>query len=95
MYPSSLSWAFLALGSLWASAGAAKTASPEKYSFGELWDLQNSLWENFLYPRNLKQINATDESVFTSDVSCGIPHILRHRTLTPPGQRSRRRNPNL
>ena len=69
-----LSWMLLAFGScLWSSAGAAKTESPkpEKYSFDELWNLQNLLWQNFLYPRNLEQINATDNSVFTPDVSHG------------------------
>jgi len=67
MYATRLSWALLAFSSLLAP-GAAETASPEKYTFDELWDLQNVLWKNFVYPSNLKQINATDESVFTADV---------------------------
>lgn len=92
IYPANLSCVFLAFGSLWTSAGAAKMASPKKYSFGELWDLQSSLCENFLYPRNLKQINA---SVSTPDVSYCVPETLRHRTLTSRGQRMRGRSPNL
>ncbi|KAL3444317.1 hypothetical protein BJX65DRAFT_320088 [Aspergillus insuetus] len=44
---------------------AAATAA---FTFDELWAFQNSLWEQFLYPANLQQINATETSVFTEDV---------------------------
>ncbi|OJJ01294.1 hypothetical protein ASPVEDRAFT_166909 [Aspergillus versicolor CBS 583.65] len=44
------------------------TASLADFTFDELWSLQNTLWENFLYPANLQQINATDTSVFAEDV---------------------------
>ncbi|KAL4876207.1 hypothetical protein BJY04DRAFT_147447 [Aspergillus karnatakaensis] len=46
----------------------AFTAATAAFTYDELWNLQNSLWENFLYPQNLQQINATDTSVFTEDV---------------------------
>ncbi|KAL2848413.1 hypothetical protein BJY01DRAFT_246425 [Aspergillus pseudoustus] len=38
------------------------------FTFNELWALQNNLWDQFLYPANLAQINATDTSVFAEDV---------------------------
>ncbi|KKK23466.1 hypothetical protein ARAM_003970 [Aspergillus rambellii] len=53
--------AFFALGS------ALHTPGPS-FTFNEVWALQNSLWENFLYPANLEQINATNTSVFAEDV---------------------------
>ncbi|KAI9037146.1 FAD-binding oxidoreductase [Aspergillus affinis] len=34
----------------------------------QLWELENNFWTQFLYPANVKQINATDESVFAEDV---------------------------
>ncbi|KAL4789692.1 hypothetical protein BDV19DRAFT_20664 [Aspergillus venezuelensis] len=45
--------------------GAAALAD---FTFDELWVLQNTLWDNFLYPANLQQINATDTSVFAENV---------------------------
>lgn len=74
MYPTRLSGVLLAFSSL--CTGVARAASSAKYSFNELWDLQNDLWKNFLYPSNLKQINATDESVFTADVSDYVLRML-------------------
>ncbi|KAL4860901.1 hypothetical protein BDV12DRAFT_204572 [Aspergillus spectabilis] len=47
---------------------AVGTASLPSSTFDELWTLQNTLWERFLYPANLEQINATDTSVFAEDV---------------------------
>ncbi|KAL4784383.1 hypothetical protein BJX76DRAFT_357115 [Aspergillus varians] len=47
---------------------ALGTASLANLTFDDLWKLQNTLWENFLYPANLEQINATDTSVFAEDV---------------------------
>ncbi|KAI9368019.1 hypothetical protein BJX61DRAFT_550765 [Aspergillus egyptiacus] len=47
---------------------AIGTAALADFTFDELWNLQNTLWDNFLYPANLGQINATDTSVFTEDV---------------------------
>ncbi|OGM50052.1 hypothetical protein ABOM_001327 [Aspergillus bombycis] len=41
---------------------------PPDLGFDKLWSLENNIWTNFLYPANLKQINATDDSVFTKDV---------------------------
>ncbi|BAE57592.1 unnamed protein product [Aspergillus oryzae] len=43
-------------------------ANPPDLGFDKLWSLENNIWTNFLYPANLKQINATDDSVFTEDV---------------------------
>lgn len=51
---------------------AMGTASLADLTFDELWSLQNTLWENFLYPANLQQINATDTSVFAEDVPSSI-----------------------
>ncbi|KAL4981472.1 hypothetical protein BDW68DRAFT_85638 [Aspergillus falconensis] len=47
---------------------AIGTAALADFTFDELWTLQNILWDNFLYPANLQQINATDTSVFAEDV---------------------------
>lgn len=47
---------------------AIGTATLADFTFDELWSLQNTLWDNFLYPANLQQINATDTSVFAEDV---------------------------
>ncbi|KAL4894472.1 hypothetical protein BDV59DRAFT_200817 [Aspergillus ambiguus] len=43
-------------------------ASPPSFTFYELWALENNFWTNFLYPANVKQINATDSSVFAENV---------------------------
>ncbi|KAE8379999.1 hypothetical protein BDV26DRAFT_152215 [Aspergillus bertholletiae] len=43
-------------------------ADPPDLGFDRLWSLENNIWTNFLYPANLKQINATGDSVFTEDV---------------------------
>ncbi|KAL3456721.1 hypothetical protein BJX64DRAFT_296475 [Aspergillus heterothallicus] len=43
-------------------------ASTTAFTFQELFALQNSLWDQFLYPENLQQINATDTSVFAENV---------------------------
>jgi hypothetical protein len=39
-----------------------------RYSFNDLWSMENSFWDTFLYPANLAQINATDDSVFAENV---------------------------
>jgi hypothetical protein len=44
-------------------------AATAAFTFDELWALQTSLWEQFLYPANLQQINATETSVFAENVS--------------------------
>jgi hypothetical protein len=43
-------------------------AATAAFTFDELWALQNSLWDQFLYPANLLQINATETSVFAENV---------------------------
>lgn len=43
-------------------------AERPEFTFQELWDLENNFWKQFLYPANVKQINATDGSVFAEDV---------------------------
>ncbi|KAL2859316.1 hypothetical protein BJX68DRAFT_261755 [Aspergillus pseudodeflectus] len=43
-------------------------AATAAFTFDELFLMQNSLWDHFLYPANLQQINATDTSVFAEDV---------------------------
>lgn len=43
-------------------------AQRPEFSFDELWKMENNFWEQFLYPANVKQINATTESVFAEDV---------------------------
>lgn len=48
-------------------------AAPPNLTFDQLWKLETNIWDNFLYPANLKQINATDKSVFAEDV-CPIPY---------------------
>ncbi|KAL4744822.1 hypothetical protein BDW72DRAFT_199223 [Aspergillus terricola var. indicus] len=47
---------------------ALGTAALADFTFDELWTLQNTFWDNFLYPANLQQINATDTSVFAENV---------------------------
>lgn len=62
------------------------TASLADFTFDELWSLQNTLWENFLYPANVQQINATDTSVFAEDVLLipqSTPKYVRKLTLIP------------
>ncbi|GFF54192.1 hypothetical protein IFM61606_07185 [Aspergillus udagawae] len=39
-----------------------------RYSFNDLWSMEKSFWDSFLYPANLAQINATDDSVFAENV---------------------------
>jgi hypothetical protein len=43
-------------------------AATAAFTFDELLALQNHLWDQFLYPENLQQINATETSVFAEDV---------------------------
>ncbi|KAF9887340.1 hypothetical protein FE257_010335 [Aspergillus nanangensis] len=51
-----------------AAAAAVSSADPPTFSFDQLWALENNLWTNFLYPANIQQINATDDSVFADNV---------------------------
>lgn len=62
---------------------AMGTATLADFTFDELWSLQNTLWDNFLYPANLQQINATDTSVFAEDVpSTTLRYVnVHHLTL--------------
>ncbi|KAF7594352.1 hypothetical protein BBP40_009587 [Aspergillus hancockii] len=43
-------------------------ADVPNFTFDQLWALETNLWDNFLYPANVEQINATDDSVFAEDV---------------------------
>ncbi|KAF4172205.1 hypothetical protein CNMCM8694_006434 [Aspergillus lentulus] len=56
-------------------SGLATASSPlhnadvkPDYSFDDLWSLERSFWDTFLYPTNVAQINATDDSVFAENV---------------------------
>lgn len=56
-------------------SGLATASSPlhdadgkPDYSFDELWSLETGFWDVFLYPTNVAQINATDDSVFAENV---------------------------
>jgi hypothetical protein len=57
-------------------------AATAAFTFDELFLMQNSLWDHFLYPANLQQINATDTSVFAEDV-CLLPDLLFLSVPTP------------
>ncbi|PLN85321.1 hypothetical protein BDW42DRAFT_160883 [Aspergillus taichungensis] len=47
--------------------GSAAPAPPD-FSFEDLWSMQHNFLDNFLYPANVEQINATDKSVFAENV---------------------------
>ncbi|GAB1194850.1 hypothetical protein APSETT444_004101 [Aspergillus pseudonomiae] len=58
-------------------------ADPPDLGFDKLWSLENNIWTNFLYPANLKQINATDDSVFTEDPdSLSLTGVAINYTIT-------------
>ena len=48
--------------------GSAAPAPPD-FKFDDLWSMQHHFLDNFLYPANVEQINATDNSVFAENVS--------------------------
>ena len=40
------------------------------YTVEELWKLETTFWDNFLYPANVEQMEAINSTLFTPDV-CG------------------------
>jgi hypothetical protein len=78
---------------------AVGTVALADFTFDQLWTLQNTFWDNFLYPANLQQINATDTSVFAENVRTipfKPPTRLHVKTnLQTPGARPRRHNTHL
>jgi hypothetical protein len=45
-----------------------KTASKPKYTFDQLWELEKTFWDSFLYPANVKQTEGNSSSVFAPNV---------------------------
>jgi hypothetical protein len=39
------------------------------FTFDQLWDLEKTFWDAFLYPANLKQTQGNSSTIFASDVS--------------------------
>jgi hypothetical protein len=39
------------------------------FSFDQLWNLEKTFWDAFLYPANLKQTQGNASTIFASDVS--------------------------
>jgi hypothetical protein len=72
MYSHTIGSAFFAacclLGLATASSPLHNADGKPDYSFEDLWSLERSFWDTFLYPTNVAQINATDDSVFAENV---------------------------
>jgi hypothetical protein len=45
-----------------------KTLAKPNYTFDQLWELEKSFWDSFLYPANVKQTEGNASSVFATDV---------------------------
>ncbi|PYH89740.1 hypothetical protein BO71DRAFT_487705 [Aspergillus ellipticus CBS 707.79] len=58
-----LFWAFLTAALSW-----APPAWGQDYTFEELWNLETTFWDNFLYPANVQQMLAINSTLFTPDV---------------------------
>lgn len=63
--------ATISAGVLWLPQvlGRANTTAPN-YTVDELWKLETTFWDNFLYPANVEQMEAINSTLFTPDV-CG------------------------
>jgi hypothetical protein len=46
----------------------ARGIQQQKFTYDELWELEVQLWDNFLYPANLKQAQTINSTIFTADV---------------------------
>ncbi|KAF7586629.1 hypothetical protein BBP40_008551 [Aspergillus hancockii] len=65
---------FLALLCIYANAFHPRYK--DSFTYDELWGLETSFWDSFMYPENQRQVKATDSSVFTEDVR-GRLHFSR------------------
>lgn len=56
---------------MWPALVSGKSNSnTANYTVEELWDLEVTFWDNFLYPANVKQVEAINSTLFTTEV-CG------------------------
>jgi hypothetical protein len=69
------SWGLLLaaiLACLFAAVEASKvsptTHAKPTFTFDQLWDLEKTFWDAFLYPANLKQTQGNSSTIFASDV---------------------------
>ncbi|GAB1216534.1 hypothetical protein ATERTT37_005750 [Aspergillus terreus] len=54
---------------MWPALVSGKSNSnTANYTVEELWDLEVTFWDNFLYPANVKQVEAINSTLFTTDV---------------------------
>jgi hypothetical protein len=60
------------LGCLFASVEASKDSltkhAKPTFTFDQLWDLEKTFWDAFLYPANLEQTQGNSSRIFASDV---------------------------
>ncbi|KAJ5367060.1 hypothetical protein N7541_001001 [Penicillium brevicompactum] len=64
-------WALVTFAcfALFASADVSSSKSNKSlYQFDELWDLEKTFWDEFLYPANKKQVEGNTSTVFAPDV---------------------------
>lgn len=43
------------------------------FTFDQLWSLEKTFWDSFLYPANVKQTQGDSSTVFAADVSLCCP----------------------
>lgn len=57
---------------LFASVAYAKDPqtkySKSTFAFNQLWELEKTFWDAFLYPANLKQTQGNESSIFDTNV---------------------------
>lgn len=61
--------ATISAGVLWLPQvlGRADANAPN-YTVDELWKLETTFWDNFLYPANVEQMEAINSTLFTPNV---------------------------
>lgn len=63
-WPAAISAAILWLPQV---LGRSNGTAPN-YTVEELWKLETTFWDNFLYPANVEQMEAINSTLFTQDV---------------------------
>jgi hypothetical protein len=74
MHLQSAQWSFLLaiiLACLFALVESKDSSEHENptFTFDELWNLEKSFWDSFLYPANLEQTQGNESTIFASDVN--------------------------
>lgn len=60
--------------SLVVSADSLSNETPKSiFTFDQLWSLEKTFWDSFLYPANVKQTQGNSSTIFASDVSLCCP----------------------